>query len=76
MTLRPIELRSQAKRQISAARGFIASLQTLALRSGAATNDRDELAKQLQRLEVETEGLARIVYAGPAPENHQAQDTP
>lgn len=72
MSARPIDLRSQAKRQISAARAFIASLQTLALRSGAATHDRDELAQQLQRLEAETEGLARSVYAGAAPDNHQA----
>lgn len=72
MNARPIDLRSQAKRQISAARAFIASLQTLALRSGAATHDRDELAQQLQRLEAETEGLARSVYAGTAPDNHQA----
>lgn len=72
MTARPIELRSQAKRQISAARAFIASLQTLALRSDTAAHDRDELTQQLQRLEAETEGLARIVYAGTAPENHHA----
>lgn len=72
MNARPIDLRSQAKRQISAARAFIASLQTLALRSGAATHDRDELAQQLHRLEAETEGLARSVYAGTAPDNHQA----
>ncbi|WP_313369190.1 hypothetical protein [Achromobacter animicus] len=72
MNARPIEMRAQAKRQISAARAFISSLQTLALRSGAAAHDRDELAQQLQRLEVETEGLARIVYTGVAPDNHQA----
>lgn len=72
MTARPNELRSQAKRQISAARAFLASLQTLALRSGAAAHDRDELAQQMQRLEAETEGLARIVYAGTAPANQQA----
>lgn len=72
MNARPIDLRSQAKRQISAARAFLASLQTLALRSSAATHDRDELAQQLQRLEAETEGLARSVYAGTAPDNHQA----
>lgn len=72
MNARPIELRSQAKRQISAARAFIASLQTLALRSGAAAHDRDELVQQLQRLEAETEGLARIVYAGSTPGHHQA----
>ncbi|MDH0092773.1 hypothetical protein N7373_15075 [Achromobacter mucicolens] len=72
MNARPIDLRSQAKRQISAARAFLASLQTLALRSGAATHDRDELAQQLQRLEAETEGLARSVYAGTAPDNNQA----
>lgn len=72
MTARPNELRGQAKRQISAARAFLASLQTLALRSGPAAHDRDELAQQLQRLESETEGLARIVYAGSAPDNHQA----
>ncbi|MNL13603.1 hypothetical protein D3C87_1345130 [compost metagenome] len=72
MTARPNKLRSQAKRQISAARAFIASLQTLALRSGTAAHDRDELTQQLQRLEAETEGLARIVYASSAPDNHQA----
>lgn len=72
MTARPIELRSQAKRQISAARAFIASLQTLALRSGTAAHDRDELTQQLLRLEAETEGLARIVYAGATPVNPQA----
>lgn len=72
MTARPNKLRSQAKRQISAARAFIASLQTLALRSGTSAHDRDELTQQLQRLEAETEGLARIVYASSAPDNHQA----
>ncbi|WP_088147045.1 MULTISPECIES: hypothetical protein [Achromobacter] len=72
MIARPNELRHQAKRQISAARAFLASLQTLALRSGTGAHDRDELAQQLQRLEVETEGLARIVYAGTTPANPQA----
>ncbi|MNU43057.1 hypothetical protein D3C71_318330 [compost metagenome] len=72
MTACANKLRGQAKRQISAARAFLASLQTLALRSGTAAHDRDELAQQLQRLEAETEGLARIVYAGTAPGNHQA----
>ncbi|MFY3130689.1 hypothetical protein ACOTF1_06640 [Achromobacter ruhlandii] len=72
MTARHNALRGQAKRQISAARAFLASLQTLALRSGTAAHDRDELAQQLQRLEAETEGLARIVYAGATPANPQA----
>ncbi|RIJ06035.1 hypothetical protein DXK93_01530 [Achromobacter sp. K91] len=72
MTAQPDKLRSQAKRQISAARAFLASLQTLALRSGAATHDRDELAQQLRRLEVETEGLARTVYASTTPANPHA----
>lgn len=72
MTARPNELRSQAKRQISAARAFLTSLQTLALRSDPAAHDRDELALQLQRLEAETESLARVVYADAMPANPQA----
>lgn len=72
MTAHPNALRSQAKRQISAARAFLASLQTLALRSSTAAHDRDTLAQQLRRLEAETEGLARIVYAGSTLANPQA----
>ncbi|WP_033459146.1 hypothetical protein [Bordetella bronchiseptica] len=65
-------LRVQAKRQISAARALLATIRTLALRSADAALDRDSVAQQILRLEAETEGLARIVYAGTTPANPQA----
>jgi len=55
-------LREQAKRQISAARTLTRTLNTLGLGGSASALDRDELARQLQRLEVETEALVHATY--------------